>query len=428
LRGFDTRALKFNEAEFVRVKSFLTANLVGLLVLAGCGSQKPGTPEAAATANLPAAPVQKPAGAKPNGTAGGSIVAPNYEDDVIATVQGDKITRRDLDPVLMEAYGLNVLLTLVQLDLAEQQAAREGIAITPADVANERQITMQNLRKATEQVDASGQPTTEPETISPAQEEQLLDQILAQQHVSRAEFNKILEINANLRKLAEPKVQAGLTDEKVREKFDATYGEKAVVHYIECRDMSEVTEVRRELATGKSFEDVAKARSVDRLTAPAGGALPPFSRQDMRYPPEIKAVVFDLKVGEVSDPVQHGQYIYLFKLVDKIPPQHARYEDYKADMRKELFDDNVKVRMKLMRDELAREAMGSLQIKDPVLQQQWLDRINAKNSAVQSENQIRQELDRQHSATMPAGMPAGASAAPLPESEAAPATMPATMP
>jgi parvulin-like peptidyl-prolyl isomerase len=415
----------------VRVKSFVAANLVALLVLAGCGSQKPATPETVATANLP--PVPKVNQTKENPGMGNpsAQAVHDYEDDVIATVQGDKITRRDLDPVLIEGYGLNVLLTLVQLDLAEQEAARQGLTVTPADVTNERIITMQNLRTATEQVDAMGQPTTEPETISASQEEQLLDQILQQQHVSRAEFNKILQINANLRKIAEPKVQASLTEDKVRAKFDATYGEKAVVHYIQCRDMNEVTEVRRELAAGKTFEDVAKARSLDRLTAPAGGALPPFSRQDMRYPPEIKAVVFDLKVGEVSDPVQHGQFIYLFKLIEKIPPQHAKFEDYKADMKKELFDDTVKVRMKLMRDELAREAMASLLIKDPVLQQQWMNRLNEKNAAAQGENQLRQDLDRQHSTTMPAGAgemgPAGPGAA-VPESEAAPATMPATMP
>jgi foldase protein PrsA len=395
--------------------------MLGSVVLAGCKSDKPGTPESAATANLPPAPKETQGPTKSVGP-----TAQDYEDDVIATVQGDKITRRDLDPVLIEGYGLNVLLTLVQLDLAEQEAARQGITVTPADVANERIVTMQNLRKATEQVDATGQPTTEPETISASQEEQLLDQILQQQHVSRAEFNKILEINANLRKIAEPKVEASLTDDKVRAKFDATYGEKAVVHYIQCRDMNEITEVRRELAAGKSFEDVAKEKSLDRLTAPAGGALPPFSRQDMRYPPEIKAVVFDLKVGEVSDPVQHGQFIYLFKLVEKIPPQHAKYEDYKADMRKELFDDTVKVRMKIMRDQLASEAMHSLQIKDPVLQQQWMDRLTAKNAAAQGETQLRQDLDRQHSTTMPAG--AAGPAVAVPDSEAAPATMPATMP
>jgi foldase protein PrsA len=377
------------------VKPFVLTTLLGLLLLQGCHLQPSGSPESAATSNLPPPPVTPQA----NPT-------PSDQDDVIATVQGDKITRHDLDPVLMEGYGLNVLLTLVQLDLAEQEAARQHLTVTPQDLATERSITMQNLRKATEAVDSTGQPTTEPENITPGQEEQLLDQILTQQHVSRAEFEKILEINANLRKIAEPKVQASLTDEKVREQFDAMYGEKALVHYIQCNSMTEVTEVRRELSAGKTFEDVARQRSIDRLTAPAGGALPPFSRQDMHYPPEIKDVVFDLKPGEISDPVQHGQFIYIFKLIQKIPPAHARFEDYKQDVKKELYAQTVQAAMKLMRDELARQAMASLQIKDPTLRQQWEDRLDQKTTQIRDENQIRAELNQPHAAaTMPATAP-----------------------
>jgi foldase protein PrsA len=377
------------------LKPFASTLLIALLLLQGCHSGTAGSAESAATANLPPPPAPAPV-----------TPTPNYDDDVIATVQGDKITRRDLDPVLMEGYGLNVLLTLVQLDLAEQEATRQHLTVTPQDIASEREITMQNLRHATEAVDSTGQPTTEPENLTAGQEDQLLDQILQQQHVSRAEFNVILQINANLRKIAEPKVEASLTEDRVRAQFDATYGEKALVHYIQCNSMTEVTEVRRELAAGKSFEDVARERSVDRLTGPAGGALPPFSRQDPHYPPEIKDVVFDLKPGEVSDPVQHGQFIYIFKLIQKIPPAHARFEDYKADVKKDLYNQTVMAAMKLMRDELAREAMASLRIKDPVLQQQWMDRLDQKTNQVRDENQIRQELDQQHApATMPATAP-----------------------
>ena len=38
-------------------------------------------------------------------------------------------------------------------------------------------------------MESNGQPTTQPETLSNEQEEQLLDQLLQQQHVSKAEFN-----------------------------------------------------------------------------------------------------------------------------------------------------------------------------------------------------------------------------------------------
>jgi len=335
-------------------------------------------------------------------------------DEVIATVQGNVITRKDLDSVLIEGYGLNALMALVQLEMVEQEAARQHVVVTPNDVANERAITMDNLRRATEQMESNGQPSTQPENLSPEQEEQLLDQLLAQQHVSRAEFGVILHVNANLRKIAEPKVNANLTEEAIHRQFNAMYGEKVIVHRIVCNNMSEVAEVRRDLVAGKSFEDVARLRSVDRRTAALGGEMAPFTLFDNWVPPEFKQVVFNMKVGEVSDAVQIGTLIYIAKLVEIIPPAHARYEDYRDVVKKELYDNLVQAAMKDMRDELANQALASLRIRNPVLAKQWADRLDNKNGQIRDENRIRQELDKQH--------------APAQKGPITPATSPATRP
>jgi foldase protein PrsA len=374
------------------------AIILGLLVLQGCRSAT--EPQGAALSNPP--PHNPPAGS---------------EDEVIATVQGDVITRKDLEPVLMEGYGLNALLVLVQLDLAEQEAARQHVAVTPDDLANERAITLDNLGRATEQIENSGQPTTQPQTLSAELENQLLDQWLAQQHVSRAEFDVILKVNAYLRKMAALKVNANLTEDEIRRQFNVMYGEKVVVHYIVCNNMSEVADVRRDLAAGKSFEDVARLRSLDRRTAALGGELPPFTLSDTWPPPEFKQVVFNLKVGEVSDAVQIHNHIYIAKLIDIIPPAHARFEDYRDVVKKELYDNTVQAAMGTMRDNLGEKARESLRITNRVLAQQWADRINNQNGQIHDENQIRQELDKQHApaqsgpitpATPPATRPAAA--------------------
>jgi foldase protein PrsA len=371
--------------------------LVAVLALGGCHSQTPPTETAQA-------------------------VAPNLDDEVVATVRGDKITRKDLEPVLEEGYGLNVLLTLVQLDLVEQEAAKQGIVVTPADVVSERTITMNNLVRATEEMDSTGQPTTEPtDNLSTDQQNQLLDQLLQQQHVSRAEFNVILEVNAYLRKLAEPKVNAKLTDDAVRQQFNVMYGEKVVVHYIVCNNMAEAAEVRRDLAAAKSFEDIARARSLDRRTAYTGGELPAFTLQDNRFPPEFKQVAFGLKKGEVSDPVQIARFIYIIKLVDRIPPAHARFEDYRDSVKKELYESTVQAAMKVMRDNLGRMALDSLSVRDPILAHQWAEKMNQKNGQVKDSEQLRQELDSQHApATIPSS-PGSEQSPPNSSSNAAPA-------
>lgn len=354
--------------------------ILGLLLLQGCHSQ--------------------------TSTPAPAVAAENPDNQVIASVHGDVVTRGELEPVLMDGYGLNVLLTLVQLHLAEQAAAQQHLRVTPDDIARERAITMDSLQKATQQMEGNGQPTTEPENLTDAQENQLLDQLLLQQRVSKAEFNVILEVNANLRKIAEPIVEASLTDDKIRMQFNAMYGEKVLVRYIECNNMSEIGEVHRDLASGKSFEEIIRLRNSIRPGAPAGGELGPFSLQDLNYPPEIKQVAFDLKVGEISDPVQYKQYLFLFQLVERIPPAHARFEDYRDSVRKELLFNLVQAKIGSLRNDLAGEALSSLQIRDPVLARQWEDRVTSANSQVHDENQIRQEMDKLHApATMPAAAP-----------------------
>jgi foldase protein PrsA len=367
------------------VKPFIPAIFFGLLVLQGCHSSGPQSAESAATNNLPP-----------------PILAPGGEGEVMATVRGDAITRKDLEPLLIEGYGLNVLLTLVQLDLVKQEAARLHIVVTPEDIANERRITMDNLERATQQMDSSGQPTTQPEALSSDQEQQLLDQLLQQQHVSRAEFDVVLEVNAYLRKIAGPKVDANLSEDAIRRQFNAMYGEKVVVHYIVCNNMSEVADVRRALAMGQTFEDVARLRSRDRRTGATGGELPPFTLADNRFPDEFKQVAFNLKIGEVSDPVQIGRFIYIAKLIDRIPPALARFEDYRDSVKKQLYDETVQAAMKAMRDRLGRMAMESLHVRDPVLARQWADRLSSQHGQIQTDAQIREELDKEHEPETPA--------------------------
>ncbi len=377
------------------MKRLLTSFILGGLLLQGCRSEAP-SPAQQAGEGLPPNTNLPPPPLTPGGSSfsGGTSASP--DNDIIATVRGDVITRRDLEPVLIEAYGLNVLLTLVQLDLVEQEAARQHIVVTPQDVNNERSITLDNLERATQQMESNGEPTTQPDTLTAQQKEQLLGQLLEQQHVSKAEFNLILQVNAYLRKIAEPKVNANITEDAVRKQFNALYGERVVVHYIVCNSMSEVAEVRAMLAKGQSFEEVARLRSRDRRTAATGGELPPFTLADNRFPDAFKQVVFNLKVGEVSDPVEIGKFIYIAKLIDRIPPAQARFEDYRVAVRKDLYDNTVQAAMKAMRDELARMALSSLHIKDPVLAQQWADKINNRSGQIEDQNQIRSELDREH--------------------------------
>ena len=48
---------------------------------------------------------------------------------------------------MIEAHGLSFLLQLVQLELAKQAAAQQGVTVTPEDVKQERELTFQRMFK-----------------------------------------------------------------------------------------------------------------------------------------------------------------------------------------------------------------------------------------------------------------------------------------
>jgi len=397
LRFLDTRG---GVSILVGVKRVFPAIAIAVLLLPGCKSEQP-VPGAESAGQLPP-----------------------MDNEVVATVRGEAVTLKDLQPVLLQAYGLNVLLAIVQRDLAKHEAAQLHIVVTPQDVDQERTLTLVALKKAAlrmQDVAATTQP--DEEDLNAQETQQLLDQVLAQQRMSRAEFDIVMETNAYLRKMAEPQVTAQMTEQAVRNQFNVTYGEKVLVHYIVCGNMEEVAQVRRELAAGKSFEDVARARSRDRASAATGGELPPFTLQDNRFPPEFRQVAFLLKKGQVSDPVQIKQYIYIVKLVDRIPPEHAKFEDYRDAVRRDLYQQSVQAAMAVMRQRLGQMALESLSNKDPVLREQWEERVARKDGQIRDMQEIRHHLDREHAppTTLPAFEAPGGPAAP-------PATQPATAP
>ena len=68
-------------------------------------------------------------------------------DEPVATVGGISITRAQLQQPLIEAYGLNILLNLVQLELAKAQAQRAGITVSDQDIHAERDLTLGKMFK-----------------------------------------------------------------------------------------------------------------------------------------------------------------------------------------------------------------------------------------------------------------------------------------
>lgn len=344
------------------MKKFCACVAAGSLLLLGCESQKnPAAPDVQAR-EVSAAPPKTAA-----------------SDPVVARANGRSINMSRITPILVEGYGLNVLLAVIQLDLVRQDAEKLKLVVTEADVLAETDST---LAKMFQDADKKDYPA-------------LLDQFLQNQRVSRPEFAIAMETNAYLRKIAESMIKDKITEETLQEQFKAIYGETVQARHIECSNLQEIAEVKRRLAGGEKFDALAKELSRNARTAPLGGELPPFSRYAANIPQVVKDTAFSLKPGEVSDAVQVQGTYQLITVVQRIPPKAIKYEDVKESLRQDTHEKMVIAGMKQMRQTLSDRSDQLVEITDPTLKHQFDARQQAASAQLRDRNDIRAQLDRE---------------------------------
>jgi parvulin-like peptidyl-prolyl isomerase len=299
-------------------------------------------------------------------------------DQVIARLAGEPITMGQIMPILVKGYGLNVLLNYVQLAYTKQEAERQHVVVTPEQIKGEVEYTLAN--QLFRDADKADYP-------------RLLDQLLEQRHISRGEFDLVMETNAYLRQMATPLVKDKVTDEVLQQAFREIYGETVQVRHIELSGMEEVGEAQRRLAAGEPFEKVAREMSKNGHTAPLGGEIAPFSRS-ADYPQVFKDMAFNLKEGEVSTPINVEGSYQIIKLEKRIPPKAVKFEDVKESLREDILDRLVTAAMQQLRVQVANDARNALRVIDPVLKDQYDAKLTQRDQQIQNTNQMKQEWER----------------------------------
>ena len=284
-------------------------------------------------------------------------------DTVIASYDHATLTRGDFMEFLLETRGLDALLNLMQLQIAKALAREEGVTVTLADIEAEKRET---LRQAFGQVD-----------LEEEQFEELLNQLLRQQQLSRTEFEVVIATNAHLKALARPRVQAMLNEENLRKAFNIRYGEQVRVRHIQLENLAQVADVRRRLDGGEDFAKVAGEVSRNADTRRMGGLFPPFSMQS-DIPVPFKQAAFDLEPGQVSDPVEAGGFFHLIKLEERVPPQAVEFERVREELHEAVAEEQSLLMTSQLRRLIAQMlASGNLKIQDPVLAEMLRERVSS---------------------------------------------------
>lgn len=312
---------------------------------------------------------------------------------VVARFENATVDRERLVDFLIQTRGLDALLNLMQLELARALAAEEGITVTQEMIDAEARRTLD--RAFAEVTDVTEEEYPE-----------LLEQLLAKQQLSRAEFDVVMETNAHLRAITAPRIAEQIDDDVLRQAFNLRFGEQVRVQHIAAGNLAEVAEARDRLEAGEDFSRVARDLSREPTTGEVGGELPPFSMQSQALPEVFKQTAFALEEGEISDPVETGGFYHLIKLIERIEPRAVKFEDVKDDLREQLAQEQAQTAMTLVRQQISQALAGEqLEIADPRLAEQLQNRLEAARPQPTDPEALKKQMESQRPAVAPATTP-----------------------
>lgn len=138
------------------------------------------------------------------------------------------------------------------------------------------------------------------------------------------------------RDLLVEKLRRAVADPQVQKVFDANTARFARVKLkrILLASEPEAREVVEQLTNGRAtFEDVARARSLDLATKASGGDAGIVRRVDLG---QLGDAIFGAEAGKVVGPVQAGQGFLVFRVEEFLPAELD--EAVRNGIRKEVFD------------------------------------------------------------------------------------------
>ncbi|HJV45327.1 MAG TPA: peptidylprolyl isomerase [Bacillota bacterium] len=257
-----------------------------------------------------------------------------HKEEAVATVNGKAITKSNLYDQLVKQDGSQALDQLITDQLIEQEAAKKGIQVSDKDITAE----LDKLQKQVGSQDA-------------------FNKMLAQNHMTLEDAKDQLKKNLVIKKLFADKIK--ISDQDVRSYFDQNkeklgQPEQVRASHILVKTEEEAKAIKKQLANGANFEQLAKEKSTDPGSKDKGGDLGYFTPGKMV--PEFDKVAFSLKPGEISDVVKTDFGYHIIKVIDKKPAVAANFEDNKEKIQDLLFNQKLNEQLPAWMDELHKKA------------------------------------------------------------------------
>ena len=230
--------------------------------------------------------------------------------EIVAEVNGDKVTRTSLAAECLQLYGESELYELINKTLIRQECERQKIIITADEIDTE-------VRRMAQ---AGGMTS-----------EYLFELFQQRRGVSPEQFRQdfIWQILA-LEKLAGSRLNPSAVE--LQAAFDTKYGPAVQARQIVLDTKAKAEEVLADVRHyPETFAAVAKNKSMCTVTQPYGGMLRPIRHHTMD--PNIENILFALKPGEISQVIETPPgYYTIYKCEEHLTPSDVDVEDVKREL------------------------------------------------------------------------------------------------
>ncbi len=241
--------------------------------------------------------------------------------NLVATVNGDPITRDQLFQAMYDQGGQEALDQLITRKLIIQEAERLGLSVSEEEL----DLEIQSI------VDESFQGN-----------EEELQTVLEFYGISMESFRDDARLNLLVRKLASEQLEG--TEEETRQFFEENrflfdQEEEVEARHILVETEAEADDILAQLEEGEDFAALAAEYSLDTSNKDQAGYLGFFGRGMMV--PEFEEVAFGLEIGDISQPVETNFGFHIIELLDRQDGTEAVFEDVEEQVREAMIEEKI---------------------------------------------------------------------------------------
>lgn len=241
------------------------------------------------------------------------------KDKVVAKVNGISITESELNKLLVQQGGANALETLIQQSIIKQEAEKQNIQVSDADIDKELSALKDSLGS-----------------------EEAFNQALETNGVTLDALKENVITNIEIKRILE--ARSPISDEAIQQYYDANKASLAEPEQVKASHILVSTEelaneIKAKLAAGEDFAELAKQYSTDEKSKESGGELGYFKKGDIVQ--EFADVAFSLEVGKISDPVKTDYGYHLIKVEDKKGAEEVTLEESKDKIKDALLEEKL---------------------------------------------------------------------------------------